>query len=288
MGDHGVSVPESLRDNVLRFFGASDWLAALPATVLELREHWGLDPDGPAMGGGTHSYAEPVVRRADGARAVLKVTIADEENAAEPTALRLYAGDGAVRLHTFDTERAALLIERAEPGNALVDETDRLGAVEVAAGVLRRLWRVPGEIPPGFPALPEVSALVARWRRTFPERLARPGGDVLGERPVSLAVELLDALAVPEGPVGLVNRDAHLGNFLAARREPWLLIDPKPLLGEQAFDAGYLIARQVAERPDTAYAWVVVTRVADGLGVGRGRACGWAFVRAVDTVLWMS
>lgn len=288
MADHGVSVPEDVRDNILRIYGASDWLDALPGKVAELSERWGLDLDGPAMSGGTHSYAAPVIRRADGTRAVLKVTVADDENAAEPSALHCYDGEGAVRLHEYDPASAALLIERAEPGNALVDEADRLGAVEVAAGVLRRLWRVPGDVPPGFPAFPEVSDLVDRWTRTLPERLATPGGALVGERLVGRAVELLTAFAVPDGPVGLVNRDAHLGNFLAAHRAPWLLIDPKPLLGERAFDAGYLIARQVADRPENAFAWEVVTRVADGLGVGRGRACDWAFVRAVDTVSWMS
>ncbi|MEV0644236.1 aminoglycoside phosphotransferase family protein [Phytomonospora sp. NPDC050363] len=288
MADHGVSVPDDVRESILRILGDSAWLDALPATVAGLCEKWGLTLDGPAMSGGTHSYAAPVRRLADGGKAVLKVTVADEENAAEPSALRCYDGDGAVRLHEFDPASAALLIERAEPGNPLVDETDRLGAVEVAAGLLRRLWRVPGEPPTGFPAFPAVSGLIEGWSRTFPARGTAPGGEAVAGKLVARGVELLAAHAVPDGPVGLVNRDAHLGNFLAAGREPWLLIDPKPLLGERAFDAGYLIARQVADRPETPFAWEIVTRVADGLGVDRGRACGWAFIRAVDTALWMS
>jgi len=287
MADHGVSVPESVQDNIRGAFGRSDWLDALPGKVAALCERWELALDGPAMSGGTHSYAAPVVRLADGTRAVLKVTVADEENTPESTALRCYDGDGAVRLYDHDPASAALLIERAEPGNALVDETDRLGAVEVAAGLLRRLWRVPGEIPAGFPAFPEVLGLVEGWLERFPQKAGEPGGEVLGERLLAQAVDLLTAFRLADGPVGLVNRDAHLGNFLAAEREPWLLIDPKPLLGERAFDSGYLIARQVADRPETDFAWDVVTRVADRLGVGRGRACGWAFIRSVDTVLWM-
>ncbi len=30
--------------------------------------------------------------------------------------------------------------------------------------------------------------------------------------------------------------DLHAGNVLAAEREPWLVIDPKPFLGDPAFD----------------------------------------------------
>jgi streptomycin 6-kinase len=30
--------------------------------------------------------------------------------------------------------------------------------------------------------------------------------------------------------------DLHAGNVLAAQREPWLVIDPKPFIGDPAFD----------------------------------------------------
>jgi streptomycin 6-kinase len=34
----------------------------------------------------------------------------------------------------------------------------------------------------------------------------------------------------------LLCTDLHAGNVLAARREPWLMIDPKPFIGDPAFD----------------------------------------------------
>jgi streptomycin 6-kinase len=34
----------------------------------------------------------------------------------------------------------------------------------------------------------------------------------------------------------LLCTDLHAGNVLAAGREPWLMIDPKPLIGDPAFD----------------------------------------------------
>jgi streptomycin 6-kinase len=36
--------------------------------------------------------------------------------------------------------------------------------------------------------------------------------------------------------------DLHAGNVLATQREPWLVIDPKPFIGDPAFDAGCLRA----------------------------------------------
>jgi hypothetical protein len=36
----------------------------------------------------------------------------------------------------------------------------------------------------------------------------------------------------------LLNQDLHFGNVLAAEREPWLVIDPKPLAGERDVRGG--------------------------------------------------
>jgi streptomycin 6-kinase len=35
----------------------------------------------------------------------------------------------------------------------------------------------------------------------------------------------------------LLATDLHAGNVLRARREPWLVIDPKPFVGDRAYDA---------------------------------------------------
>lgn len=55
--------------------------------------------------------------------------------------------------------------------------------------------------------------------------LARHGAEVLRALPADATREVLLAT------------DLHAGNVLAARREPWLMIDPKPLVGDPAFDA---------------------------------------------------
>jgi streptomycin 6-kinase len=40
-----------------------------------------------------------------------------------------------------------------------------------------------------------------------------------------------------DGPDGvLLGTDLHTENVLAARREPWLVIDPKPYIGDPAYD----------------------------------------------------
>ncbi len=39
----------------------------------------------------------------------------------------------------------------------------------------------------------------------------------------------------------LLHQDLHADNVLAARREPWLVIDPKPLSGEREFGIAAIV-----------------------------------------------
>ncbi|MGH9612614.1 MAG: aminoglycoside phosphotransferase family protein [Bryobacteraceae bacterium] len=108
----------------------------------------------------------------------------------------------------------------------------------------------------------------------FPPRLV--------EQAAILARELADGSDTPV----VVNRDAHLGNILAAEREPWLLIDPKPLVGDGTFDAGYLLLDRLGDAPTPARAAELVERIAEGLDAEPGRIQGWGLLRAVENALW--
>jgi streptomycin 6-kinase len=84
----------------------------------------------------------------------------------------------------------------------------------------------------------------------------------------------------------LANRDYYLWNILAARREPWLLIDPKPLAGEPAFDTGHFLRTLVPEGLDRTVVDQLVDRLGAELDVPPERVRAWALLRSVDDVLW--
>lgn len=206
--------------------------------------------------------------RADGSPAVLKLPFVDDENRAESDALRLYDGDGAVRLLDHDPACGALLLERLVPGTPLLDLPDRTQALDTACGLLRRLRRP----PPKLHRFPLLRDLAAAWAAEF----ARIGRGLF----VQAAAHARE-LGAWSGEEVVVNRDAHLGNVLAAGREPWLLIDPKPVVGDPAFDGAFLLLRNLdAPTPD------VVERIAHGLAVDARRLHGWAFLRAVENIRW--
>jgi len=50
-------------------------------------------------------------------------------------------------------------------------------------------------------------------------------------------LRLFDELSRPSFDDVLLITDLHAGNVLSAQREPWLVIDPKPFVGDRAYDA---------------------------------------------------
>ncbi|MEV6767921.1 aminoglycoside phosphotransferase family protein [Nocardia sp. NPDC051030] len=290
-----ISLPDNVAEIVASIFGerGKRWLDELPGLVEERCAAWESTLIGAGFAGGTHSFVAPV-RRADGSTAVLKVPIVDDENVGEPTGLFCYAGDGAVRLHEFDSASGAMLLEWAQPGTELVyqpgfpsleGEARNIEKVEFACRLLRRLRREPVGIPADYPELPQVADLVSQWTRMFVE--VKPElAQVIPAHLLELAADWCARLRVPDGPLLIVNRDNHLGNIIAAEREPWLLIDPKPYLGEAAFDAGFLGMIQVQSWPTPEHARTVIARTAEGLEIDTDRARGWAFMRAMEQIAW--
>jgi streptomycin 6-kinase len=78
------------------------------------------------------------------------------------------------------------------------------------------------------------------------------------------AVALASTLAHADGSQVVVNRDAHLGNILASEREGWLLIDPKPLVGDGSFDAGYLLLDRLGQASTSTATDRLVGQLASG------------------------
>ena len=95
---------------------------------------------------------------------------------------------------------------------------------------------------------------------------------------------LLDAAievfrSVDRGASRLVNQDLHAWNVLRSEREPWLVIDPKPLVGEREVD-GVGPLRNAGFSGDTAVVGRWLDALAD-LGMDRERLRGWGIAHAL-------
>jgi streptomycin 6-kinase len=255
-------------------------LATLPEVIAALCERFAVAAIGPPWPGGWVGYVVPAVR-ADGTPAVLKLSLRDEEHVLEADALALWDGDGAVRLLDRVAEPNAMLLERCEPGTPLQAHPDRDAAVTIACGVLRRLER---PLEDGHPFLP-VAELAGRYADWIPAEFARLGRAFdpgLAAQATALCAAFADDTSAPV----LVNRDFHLANVLAAQREPWLTIDPKPLAGPRAFDTGHLLRDVLPLALAPGIVARTVARLADELELAPADVRDWALVRSVENALW--
>lgn len=258
------------------------WLAALPDLLAEYGRRWGLQPL-PPFAGLTFNYVTPVMR-ADGTPAVLKAGVPGDEFRAGIAFLRLCDGHGAVRLLEADDARCVMLMEQAFPGVALARLEDDDEATVIGAEVMRAFWRpVPDEHP--FPT-------VARWLRAFGVVRAKYGGasGPLPEATLARAEGLARELLASAPYERLMHGDLHHDNIVSAQREPWLVIDPKGLVGDTGYETGPFMnnpygrmetwsdpARHFARRADI---------LAERLAYPRDRILAWGFTQAVLSAAW--
>lgn len=76
----------------------------------------------------------------------------------------------------------------------------------------------------------------------------------------------------------LLATDLHAGNLLRAQREPWLVIDPKPFVGDRAYDATQHLFNCKARMSTAPLA--TIRRFADFLEVDAERVRLWMFARS--------
>jgi streptomycin 6-kinase len=261
--------------------GRREWLARLPATVQELADRWSLTLGPPFQPGGEVSWVAPA-RDPAGRDLVLKVGWRHADGEHEAAGLRAWAGRGAVHLHDVHDEGAtsALLLERCRPGSMLRSARAEPEQDEVVAGLLRVLWREP---PAGHPFRSLVQ-MCDQWADQFEASFAAEP-DALDPGLARAGMELFRALPRETGTQMLLVTDLHAGNVLAARREPWLMVDPKPHVGDPAYDV--LQHMLNCRRRLTADPRGLARRMAGLTGLDPERVQRWLFARAVqECVEW--
>ena len=259
-------VPESLTKACSGKPERAAWLRRLPETVHELQRRWSLDLAAPFVNGSCAWVAPAVLR--SGRRAVLKLGMPHMEGEREIEGLRFWDSNPTVELIDCDVERNALLLEACVPGISLrlLPEPEQ---DVVIVSLLHRLWRRPVAPHPFKP----LSAMTAHWTD---ESLAE-SSRWLDPGLTREALRVFAELSVGAPTDVLLATDLHAGNVLAAERAPWLVIDPKPFIGDRAYDATQHLLNCPARLTEDPIG--TIRRFADLLGVDHARVCGWMFVR---------
>jgi streptomycin 6-kinase len=265
-----VEIPARLAANCRKAPETAAWLSRLPDALRGLERRWSLTLGAPFDNGlSSCAWVAPVVL-AGGAPGVLKLGMPHMEARDEPAGLRFWNGDPTVQLIEADDETGAMLLERCEPGTPLrsLPESEQ---DMVIAEMLHRLWRSPSSPHP----FRHLSVMTKHWRdetladvERWPDHgLVREGLRLFEELPRTAPVDGV-----------LLATDLHAGNILRAKRRPWLLIDPKPFVGDPAYDATqHLFNCRRRLRSDPVG---TIRHISDLIGLDHERVRLWTFARA--------
>lgn len=250
------------------------WLAELPTTVTSLCQQWRLTIDGPVMNGYL-GLVLPVVR--DDEPCVLKVAWVNETTINERRALAIWNGNGIVRLLEAEPAKGAMLLEQLDYHRSL-NVLPISEALPVCGQLLRRL-AIPTTA--SFPTQHEMALQIAE---TLPERWARYGRP-FSKRILDQTCALARQLA-PSSDNLLINYDISYDNVLAGKREPWLVIDPKAIIGDVAFGIAQFFFCRLQDIEANGGLDFHLRLLAEAADIDLDLAKKWALVRTVDYWLW--
>ena len=273
-----VELPVGVLEFATRGPAWAEFVDRLPRLVADVVEEWELRVDGVA----THGFCALVlpVRTAADTPAMLKLSFPDDESEHEHLALQHWQGDGAVKLLRADPHRYAMLLERLHREDLTV--LGDLEACEITAGFYARLHR------PALPQLRTLSSYIARWSTDL-KRMDHSAP--IPRRLVEQALSLGADFVTDPGTNGvIIHGDLHYENVLAADREPWLVIDPKPMSGDPHYEVAPLLWNRWEEVLASGNVRDAVRRrfhtVVDTALLDEDRARDWVVVRMVHNAMW--
>jgi streptomycin 6-kinase len=241
----------------------------LPSEIRAMAAQWELRPDGKAKQG-ARSTVLPV-RTSDGALAVLKIGFPDAASEHEHLVLRRWGGNGAVQLLRADPPRRALLLERLHAQT--LDTLPDVDACEVVARLYPRIH------VPAMPQLPTLTSYVEQWVSDFE---ALPRSAPIPHRLVEQAIALIREVG-DEPANTVVHGYLDYEHVLAADREPWLVIAPKPMNGDPHFELAPMLWSRWDELAGNIRDGVRrrFYTLIDAAGLDEERARAWVVVRVV-------
>jgi streptomycin 6-kinase len=268
-------VPEKLAAHCAGHFGREAWLKGLSSLVERLSAQWQIEIAAPIDTGA--GWVAPALR-ADGSACFFKAIMPHFEADHEIDGLLHWAGNAAVQVWESDRPGQAYLMQACTPGRTLADlpphEQD-----SVIASLLRRLWAMPLIGDHRFRTLASMLELwsaetLAGKSRWHDAGLVREGLHLFLQLPQTAPCEVL------------LLTDLHADNVLSSHPEPWTVIDPKPFVGDPAYDATQhlLSLRERLQRDPSS----VLQRFADLLELDHERVRLWLFARlaAGPQFLW--
>jgi streptomycin 6-kinase len=246
-----------------------------------MSRRWGLRLDGSPRAG--EAGVVIPVRAADDSPVAMKLQMPGPGTTAAIIGLRAWSGRGMVRLLDSDEDRGVMLLERLHGERSLESVADDDEATLVVGQLLARLHSVPP--PAGVPRLVAVVGEMVERAATAVNELTDHEDRVRVLRWSRVVAELRH-----DAEERLLHWDLHFGNVLAGDRDPWLGIDPEPLVGDPGFDLWPALDSGWSQDTSFSGAADAVRRrfylLTEVLQLDRDRAAGWTYARLMQNTLW--
>jgi streptomycin 6-kinase len=141
------------------------------------------------------------------------------------------------------------------------------------------------------PAPPQLRPLTAYVRQWTDDLGRLPRGAPVPHRLVQQAVSLGRDLVDDDASTGvLIHSDLHYENVLAGDREPWLVIDPKPVSGDPHYEIAPMLWNRWDEAVGSGDVRTAVRRrfhtLVDAALLQEERARDWVVVRMLHNAMW--
>ena len=270
-----ITVPHKFTTWIASTHGAkgTEWQETLPAIVAELCVTWDLRVDGSVLHGGV-SIAVPVSRNDQ--PCMLKISVRDDVNRFEAQSLEYWSGRGMVRMLEQDAKTGALLLERLGP--------ETLSSLPWQQGV-----RIAGDLIrvcsiEGLSSLPTVTETASGIARDIEHRWVE-FGKPMPRQLIDTALRTIEERAT-DRQCEMVNKDIHFENILKGTRLPWIVIDPKPMVGTPEFGVAQLFWRVIDMLETPAELRLVFDLLVDHGNLDRRLLRSWTLVRVIDYWLW--
>lgn len=292
-----IPIPEDLWQRYSNSSERRAWLDRLPQLLHDACERWELRPalpQGREPWNGFSSIAVPVVS-SDGSAAVLKISFPYQDIAHEPDTLKLWAGQGAVRLIQHHRADRAMLLERLDAERCL-QAAPLHQAIEIWGALLQKLSIRPDERPE-WQNIPALAEQAERWNDELPQRwteLAEPFPRWLLETALEVC-QTRGAVGRRESRDVLVHADLHGMNILAKwgstgwHIDDFLAIDPQGMLGEAEFAIMPMLSNRLMDLPEKNPELGLLDRLnmlCESAGLDVEVARQWTIAREVEDALW--
>lgn len=265
----------AFESNILSLYGEKgrQWLDHLPNLVTQLANTYGLSNLKP-VDNLSYNY---VLSGLQGPQPIiLKLGFDIDGFKREAAALMAFSGFGVVEI--LSENNGLLLLECTVPGVSLKSyfpERDD-EAINITANVIKRLHKAPIPSSHQFPHIKD-------WLEALDDDLEIP------VQMLQKAREIRDQLLKKAAPHVLLHGDLHHDNILQNGND-WLVIDPKGVIGEPAYEVAAFIRNPMPELLNHVDAPNIihnrVTCFAEALKLSERRIIDWCFVQAVLSWVW--